>query len=95
MVNYRYAQSMCGHWVEAHTSNGVHRGILHRVRPDGIILAMPRGEAARFAGGYGEELKVDHAVGGTRADAQQVRFFPFFPFFFFIPFFLLSTLFFI
>jgi hypothetical protein len=91
-VNSRYAQSMLGHWVEAHSGYGVHRGILHHVRPDGIILAIPRGGAARYAGGYGEELKVEHAVGGMRADADQVRFFPFF---FFIPFFLLSSLFFI
>jgi hypothetical protein len=98
MVNYSYLQSRLGHWVECHSGYGVHRGILHQVRPDGIILAIPRGGAARYAGGNGEELRVEHALGGTSADVDQVQFFRrrfFNPFFFFIPFFLLSTLFFI
>ncbi len=93
-VNPGYSQSMLGQWVEAHSAYGVHAGILHQVRQDGIVLAMPRGGATRMASGSGEELRIEQAVGGTSADVEQVQFFrPFFnPFFFFIPFFLLFAL---
>lgn len=93
-INPGYAQPMLGQWVEAHSAHGVYTGILHQVRPDGIVLAMPRGGVGRIAYGHEEDLRLEHAIGGTKTDVEQVQFFrPFFnPLFFFIPFFLLFAL---
>lgn len=93
-VNPGYAQSMMGQWVDAHSVYGVHSGILHQVRPDGIVLAMPRGTVASYPSGNGQDMRVEYAAGGEPTDVQQVQFFiPFFnPFLFFIPFFLLFAL---
>lgn len=92
-VSPRYCQSLIGQWVEAHSAYGVHYGILHAVRPDGIVLAMPRSGAV-IAVGRADDLKLNHADVGMSTDFEHVQFFrPFFnPFFFFIPFFLLFAL---
>jgi hypothetical protein len=93
-INPGYAQSMLGQWVEAHSAHGVHTGILHQVRPDGIVLAIPRSGVSRMASSREIELRVEHAIGGANTGVEQIQFFrPFFnPFFFFIPFFLLFAL---
>lgn len=90
-MNPGYAQSMMGQWVDAYTTDGVRSGILHQVRPDGIVLAMPRGTMASYASD--QDLQIQHAADPEAMDLQHVQFFPFFnPFFFFIPFFLLFAL---
>lgn len=94
-VNMGYAQSMVGQWVEAHSAYGMHRGILQQVRPDGIVLAMPRGAAAvSYSDADLANRQIEFAASGAGMDVQPVQFFrPFFnPFFFFIPFFLLFAL---
>jgi hypothetical protein len=66
--------------------------ILHEVRSDGIVLAMPR---RRITGvvGESEDLKVNHTDQPLKPDYETVQFFrPFFNPFFFIPFFLLFGL---
>ena len=93
-VNPGYAHSMLGQMVEAQSAFGIHAGILHQVRPDGIVLAMQQGGAGGMVNGSAGEFRVEHAAGGTSTDMEQVQFFRPFrnPFFFFIPFFLLFLL---
>lgn len=93
-VKMGYAQSMLGQWVVVHSAYGVHSGILHQVRPDGIVLAMPRATAVSYRLANQENTPVEHAAGDVTMDVLPVQFFsPFInPFFFFIPFFLLFSL---
>ncbi len=92
-VNPNYAQSLLGNWVECRSAYGVHYGILHEVRPDGIVLAVPRNQAVGVSGDV-EDISVDYADNPKEQDFEHVQFFrPFFnPFFFFFPFFLLFAL---
>lgn len=93
-INPAYARTLIGHWVECHSAYGVYHGVLHSVRPDGIVLAMPRGNVVGVAGDAKEELKTNYADHPSQQNYENVQFFrPFFnPFFFFIPFFLLFSL---
>lgn len=93
-ISPAHARSMMGRWVEARSVYGVHRGILHEVRQDGIVLAMPRGPVG-FVSGQDNELRLNHADKGVIQDVEHVQFFRrrfFNPFFFFFPFFTLFAL---
>jgi hypothetical protein len=91
-VSPAYCRSLLGQWVECHSAYGVHSGILHEVRPDGIVLAMPRGRMTAV-NGASEDLKADDTDQPLKPDYETVQFFrPFFNPFFFIPFFLLFSL---
>jgi hypothetical protein len=92
-VSPAYCRSLLGQWVECHSAYGVHHGILHEVRPDGIVLAMPRGRMTGVVG-ESEDLKVNYTDHPLKPEYETVQFFrPFFnPFFFFLPFFLLFAL---
>lgn len=89
-VHPDYARTLMGQWVDCNTTRGVYSGVLREVRPDGIVLEMPRSTAG-YASGVAEEQSVREG-GATEAEYENA-FFPFFsPFRFFIPFFLLLAL---
>jgi hypothetical protein len=90
-VTVVHARPLMGQWVEAHSHFGVHRGILHQIRSDGIVIAVPRGGGAGLASGQADG-KVEHAHKPTDPKFENV-FTPFVnPFFFFLPFFTLLAL---
>jgi hypothetical protein len=88
-VSPEYARSLMGQWVDCHTPYGMRSGILREVRPDGIVIEMPRTIAGYANGKKGEQT--DYTKVSTSVDANNVFFNPFARFF--IPFFLLLALF--
>ncbi|MBX6395916.1 MAG: hypothetical protein IRY98_09435, partial [Alicyclobacillaceae bacterium] len=46
---YAICRHRVGHWMEFRTPWGVHRGIIRRVTPHGILVSVPRPYAPRFA----------------------------------------------
>ncbi|MDI3256314.1 MAG: hypothetical protein QJR01_01060 [Kyrpidia sp.] len=46
---YAVCRGRVGHWMEFRTPWGVHRGVIRRVTPDGLLVSVPRRFAPRFA----------------------------------------------
>ncbi|MDI3327261.1 MAG: hypothetical protein QJR06_01785 [Alicyclobacillaceae bacterium] len=70
-----YAYAVCrrrvGHWMEFRTPWGVHRGIIRRVTPDGILVSVPRRYAPRFA--FSATWAATPLQGGDVQQLQRVR----------------------
>jgi hypothetical protein len=91
-VNQQYAQSLVGQWVDCHTAMGVHTGILREVRPDGIVLAMPRRTVAGQVNGQKMTREIVTADKPNDPNNMNVFFNPFFFSPFFFPFFSIFAL---
>ncbi|MCL6625789.1 hypothetical protein [Alicyclobacillus shizuokensis] len=71
-VNYHLAHRYLGHWVYCHSIYGIHRGVLTRVLPSGIVLTRTVYLASTDNGPRGVRLLVSAVDEGQNAHGDIV-----------------------